>query len=68
MINAIKKLIVKFLFFFGYKITYLKNSHQIVDVDYIDTFLITKPQSIIFDVGANIGQSVKKFKKILQSL
>lgn len=63
MINAIKKLFDKFFIFFGYKITSLKNSHQIVDVDNLDTFLITKPQSIIFDVGANFGQSVKKFKK-----
>jgi hypothetical protein len=37
------------------------------DINNLEKFLVNKPNSIIFDVGANIGQSVKLFKKNLKN-
>ena len=59
----IKNILVKILNFFGYKILRLKGANQNVNIDDVDSFLVKKQQCMIFDVGANVGQSVKQFKK-----
>ena len=57
----IKELIQKIFIFFGYKIINLKKNKSNLD-QYLKTLINYNP--LIFDVGANNGQSVENFKKI----
>ena len=57
----IKELIQKIFIFFGYKIINLKKDKSNLD-QYLKTLINYNP--LIFDVGANNGQSVENFKKI----
>ena len=57
------KLIIKKIFnFFGYKIIKYKSDNA--DLNYITRILQKKDEPIIFDVGANKGQSIIRYKKI----
>ena len=57
-----KNIIQKFLNFFGYKIKKFKKN---LDFDYIYKKLFKNDkQVVIFDVGANKGQSIERFLKI----
>ena len=58
-----KKLLQKLINIFGYKVSKIKTIEK-HDLDKIIKFINNKEKSIIFDVGANKGQSIKRFKKI----
>jgi len=61
-----KKLIQKLVNLFGYKIMKVKSTaHE--DLDGLTKSLITKSEPIIFDVGANKGQSITRYKKLFQN-
>lgn len=76
--NAIKKIvkffkinifITKLLIFFDYDITKSKRKNKKIDFDRTLKFFLNEipgsvKQKIIFDVGANTGQSVERFKMI----
>ena len=58
-----KNLIQKIINFFGYKISKFK-SVDVTDLDGITKILQNTEEPIIFDVGANKGQSIRRYKKI----
>lgn len=58
----IKTFIQKILLFFNFKVINLKKDKS--NLDQFLKELIPVDNPLIFDVGANIGQSIKKFKKI----
>ena len=62
----IKNILQKLLKLFGYKITKF-NTVDTVDLDKMTTLLINKKEPIIFDVGANYGQSIERYKKLYQN-
>ena len=62
MKKLIKKIIHKIFNFLGYSIRKLENNH-IDDFDTI-TSMIINDRPIIFDVGANKGQSIERYKKL----
>ena len=58
------KLIIKKIFkFFGLKIM-STNSVDTIDINNLTKTLINTGNEIIFDVGANIGQSIERYKKL----
>jgi FkbM family methyltransferase len=59
----IKEFFQKSINFFGYKVSKIKNIEE-NDLDKIIKYIMRKKRPIIFDVGANKGQSIKRFKKI----
>ena len=59
-----KNLIQNLAGVFGYKI--MKMGGDILDLDSITKSLITKSDPVIFDVGANKGQSIIRYKKLFQ--
>ena len=62
-----KKLIKQLLSFFGYTITKL-DSNFATSSDYIIGNLFNKNlRLIIFDIGANIGQSAEKYGSLYKS-
>lgn len=60
-----KNFIQKIFNFFGYKCLKIKSIDK-QDADGITKFLIDNQKPIIFDVGANKGQSIIKFKKLFK--
>ena len=60
-----KKFIQKLVNLFGYKVT--KKSTDATDLDGLTKSLITKSEPVIFDVGANKGQSITRYKKLFQN-
>ncbi len=62
----IKKILQKFLKLLGYKITKF-NTVDTVDLDKMTMLLINKKEPTIFDVGANHGQSIERYKKLYQN-
>ena len=60
-----KNLIQNLAGVFGYKI--MKMGGDVLDLDSITKSLITKSDPVIFDVGANKGQSIIRYKKLFQS-
>jgi FkbM family methyltransferase len=60
------KFIKKIFNFFGYKLTKVLDK-DVLNFDYISKNLITKSDPIIFDVGANKGQSIIRYKKLFKS-
>ena len=58
-----KKFLQKLINFFGYKISKIKTIEK-YDLDKMINYINKKKQPTIFDVGANNGQSIKRFKKI----
>tara|TARA_B100000214_G_C23973502_1_gene631427 strand:+ start:144 stop:890 length:747 start_codon:yes stop_codon:yes gene_type:complete len=60
MRNKIKKLIRKF----GYDISRINKKYDIINFDELIAEKISEKNPVILDVGANTGQSVKRFKKI----
>tara|TARA_B100001564_G_C20558560_1_gene632643 strand:- start:223 stop:1011 length:789 start_codon:yes stop_codon:yes gene_type:complete len=61
-----KKFIQNIINFFGYKIMKAKTTES-TDLDSLTKSLITKSDPIIFDVGANKGESIQRYKKIFKS-
>ena len=61
-----KKFIQNIINFFGCKIMKVKTTDT-TDLDSLTKSLITKSNPIIFDVGANKGESIQRYKKIFQS-
>ena len=61
-----KKFIQKIINLFGYKMTkiYIVNP---LDLDGLTKSLITKSEPVIFDVGANKGQSITRYKKLFKN-
>jgi len=59
-----KNLIQNLAGVFGYKI--MKMGGDVLDLDSITKSLITKSDPVIFDVGANKGQSIIRYKKLFQ--
>tara|TARA_B100000989_G_scaffold292870_1_gene269430 strand:+ start:4711 stop:5577 length:867 start_codon:yes stop_codon:yes gene_type:complete len=67
IINPIKRLIINLVHRLGYQIKSTKKNVQNNDFDSIISFLLRNKsldKHIYFDVGANLGQSIKRFKKI----
>ena len=62
-----KKLIQKFLNFFGYAAIKNKNFKKIYrTLDDTIVTLINRDNPLIFDIGAHEGESIKRFKKIFK--
>ena len=61
-----KKFIQKLVNLFGYKVMKIKSTDA-TDLDGLTKSLITKPEPVIFDVGANKGQSITRYKKLFQN-
>tara|TARA_A100001015_G_scaffold246870_1_gene283467 strand:+ start:80 stop:868 length:789 start_codon:yes stop_codon:yes gene_type:complete len=61
-----KKIIKKILRSLGYNLSKI-DSIDSPDLDEVTKSLIKKKNPIIFDVGANKGQSIKRYKKIFKS-
>ena len=57
-----KKFLQKLINFFGYKISKIKTIEK-YDLDKMINYINKKKQPTIFDVGANKGQSIERFKK-----
>ena len=68
MFNVIKSAIHKLFNNFGYKIVGIKNLVKHNSFDALHKFILKEffngEKKVIFDVGANKGDSVKRFKKI----
>ena len=62
----IKNIIQKIINFFGYKVTRIKTVDY-TNLDHLTKFLTDTEKPIIFDVGANKGQSIIRYKKLFQS-
>ena len=56
----IERILHKIINFFGYKISKFRST----DLDYFTKILNNSEEPIIFDVGANGGQSIVRYKKI----
>ena len=61
-----KNFIQKIVNLFGYKMMKVKTTAA-EDLDGLTKSLITKSEPIIFDVGANKGQSIIRYKKLFQN-
>ena len=61
-----KKFIQKLVNLFGYKVMKIKSTND-TDLDGLTKILITKSEPVIFDVGANKGQSITRYKKLFQN-
>ena len=61
-----KNFFQKIFSLFGYKIIKFK-SLQSSNLDDLQKFLIHKSNPVIFDVGANNGQSIRRYKKIFKN-
>ena len=61
-----KNFIQKIVNLFGYKIMKVKTTAA-EDLDGLTKSLITKSEPVIFDVGANKGQSIIRYKKLFQN-
>lgn len=61
-----KTFIQKIINLFGYKIMRV-TSTDATDLDGLTKYLITKSDPVIFDVGANKGQSITRYKKLFQN-
>ena len=66
MISIIKRRIHAILKFFGFKITKLKRDRANLDRLH-KIFLKDLKSPVIFDVGANTGQTITRFKKLENS-
>ena len=63
-----KKFIHKLISLFGYKITKLDSFYRATSSDYVVRNLFNKNfQLIIFDIGANIGQSAQKYSSLYKN-
>lgn len=60
----IKKLIKKLFKFFNLKVTSISDYQEIKALDKITTHLIQKKNVVIFDIGANNGQSITRYKNL----
>ena len=61
-----KKFFNKLANLFGYKVMKINSIHN-TDLDGLTKSLITKSEPVIFDVGANKGQSITRYKKLFQN-
>ncbi len=61
-----REFIKKIINLFGYKVMKIK-SIDATDLDGLTKSLITKSEPVIFDVGANKGQSITRYKKLFQN-
>tara|TARA_E500000178_G_scaffold66392_2_gene63635 strand:+ start:937 stop:1716 length:780 start_codon:yes stop_codon:yes gene_type:complete len=62
----LKKIINKILGFLGYKISKISAKKK-PDLDYITQIFTEKLDPIIFDIGANKGQSIERYKKMFEN-
>lgn len=60
----IKQIIKKIINILGFKISKINNKYKKLSFDDIHKIKINIESPIIFDVGANQGQSIRRFKKI----
>ena len=58
------KILKKILKFFNLKLTKINDYQEIKSLDEITTHLIKKNKVIIFDIGANNGQSITRYKNL----
>ena len=61
-----KTLIKKLVNLLGYEVMKIKTADA-PDLDDLTKLLITKSEPVIFDVGANKGQSITRYKKLFQN-
>ncbi len=61
-----KKFIQKLVNLFGYKVMKIESTDA-TDLDSLTKSLITKSEPVIFDVGANKGQSITRYKRLFQN-
>ena len=61
-----KKFINKLINLFGYKMLKIKSVDS-TDLDGLTKSLIKKSEPVIFDVGANRGQSITRYKKLFRN-
>ena len=61
-----KKYIQRIINFFGYKLIKV-NRTDATQLDELTKIIIPKSDPVIFDVGANKGQSIERYKKIFQN-
>ena len=59
-----RKIIKKLINILGYNISRINHKYENIDLDALLPEKINNPNPVVFDVGANKGQSVEKFKKI----
>lgn len=62
---SIKNILQKFINLLGYKISKIKTIDK-HNLDEIIKYINEKEKPVIFDVGANKGQSIKRFKKMFK--
>lgn len=62
---SMKNILQKFINLFGYKISKIKTIDK-YDLDGMIKFINEKNKPVIFDVGANKGQSIKRFKRMFK--
>ena len=62
----LKNFIQKLIKSLGYKII-KSSSIEKSDLDAMTKLVIKKSEPVIFDVGANVGQSIKRYKKIFEN-
>ena len=71
MITIIKKKILNFIRLFGFELKGVKKNIAHNHFDSIISFLLSKNlerKKIFFDVGANLGQSIERFRKFSNNL
>ena len=62
----LKNFIQKLIKLLGYKVIKISSIDK-SNLDDITKFIIKKSEPVIFDVGANVGQSIKRYKKIFEN-
>ena len=61
-----RKFIQKIINLFGFKVIKINNIDS-SDLDTLTKYIIKKSEPVIFDVGANKGQSIIRYKKLFQN-
>jgi sialic acid synthase SpsE len=62
----LKNFIQKLIKLLGYKVIKISSIDK-SNLDDITKFIIKKSEPVIFDVGANEGQSIRRYKKIFEN-
>ena len=64
---SLKLLIKNFLKLFGYKFEKIKNSYNLLSEDILRNIFDKKQDLVIFDIGAHIGESSKKYNQLFDN-